>query len=191
MHEPFFRYLRLFHNISEADEQLLAQALHPRHLRENEVLVRAGLAHWQMFFIAKGVLRIMGKEEDGMQTIYAFCKENYLCPIVENFIKQVPATDDIQAACPTEILVLSREALIGLCEQLPYLRNTFDLITRRQLLEKEQLHNQYAGKNAVARYQLFLHREPDIPSRVSLRDVASYLGVTQQSLSRIRRLLAN
>jgi hypothetical protein len=55
--------------------------------------------------------------------------------------------------------------------------------------KKIQLRNQYLGKGAAARYQKFLLRQPEVALRVSLRDVASYLGIMQQSLSRIRRQL--
>ena len=189
MHASFLQRLRLFRDIPEADEQLLVQALKPRCLREDEVLVRPGQVHHEMFFIVEGVLSILGQHEDGTQTTYSFCKENHLCPVIESFLNQVPATDGVRAACPTEMLILPRAALLGLCAQLPYLHTAIDMVTRHQLLEKEQLRNQYMGKSALARYQLFLLREPDVARRVSLRDVASYLGITQQSLSRIRRQL--
>jgi CRP-like cAMP-binding protein len=54
-------------------------------------------------------------------------------------------------------------------------------------MRKIQLRNTYAGTDASARYQLFLELQPDISLRVPLNDIASYLGITPQSLSRIRR----
>jgi CRP-like cAMP-binding protein len=95
----------------------------------------------------------------------------------------VPAVAGIQTACPTELLVLPRRALQHLATQLPYLQPLIDLITQHTL------RNQYLGEGAAARYQKFLLRQPEVALRVSLRDVASYLGITQQSLSRIRRQL--
>lgn len=191
MHAPFLHYLRLFRDISEADELLLPHALQPRFLAENTVLVQQGRVCQELFFIVRGVLRLVGQQEDGTQTAYSFCTENHLCPIIDTLTNQLPAAQGIEAACPTEVLVLPRAALLDLCGRLPYLQTIIDTATRRRLLAKEQLRNEYRGKSAASRYQLFLQREPDIARRVSLRDVASYLGITQQSLSRIRRQLSS
>jgi len=54
-------------------------------------------------------------------------------------------------------------------------------------LDKIQVRNSYLGEDASLRYRNFLLRQPDIALRVSLADIASYLGITQQSLSRIRK----
>jgi CRP-like cAMP-binding protein len=189
MYAPFFQYLRLFHDLFAADEQVITQVLRPRCVPENEVLVRPGQVCQELFFIVRGVLRIVGQHESGTETTYFFLKDNQLCTILDSFTNQVPAAEGIQAACPTEFLVLPRQALLALYAQLPYLQGLIDLITQRTLLDKIQLRNQYLGESAAARYQKFLLRQPDIALRVPLRDVASYLGITQQSLSRIRRQL--
>jgi CRP-like cAMP-binding protein len=136
-----------------------------------------------------GVLRIVGPHEDGRETTYFFLKDNQLCTILDSFTNQVPAVAGIQTACPTELLVLPRRALQHLATQLPYLQPLIDLITQHTMLEKIQLRNQYLGEGAAARYQKFLLRQPEVALCVLLRDVASYLGITQQSLSRIRRQL--
>lgn len=187
MNTPFFQYLRLFHDISSVDEALITQALRYKSLPENQTLVQAGQVCQEMYFIINGVLRIVGQHENGTETTYFFLKNNQLCTILESFTSQVPAAEGIQTACPTELLVISRAALLNLYGQLPYLKALIDLITQRTLLDKIQLRHQYMGEGAIVRYQKFLLLQPDVALRISQRDVASYLGITQQSLSRIRR----
>ena len=187
MNTLFFQYLRLFQDISCIDEALITQALRYQSLPENQTLVQAGQVCQEMYFIINGVLRIVGHHENGTETTYFFLKNNQLCTILDSFTNQTPVTEEIQTACPTELLVISRTALLTLYSQLPYLKALIDLITQRTLLDKIQLRHQYMGEGAVARYQKFLLLQPDVALRVSLRDVASYLGITQQSLSRIRR----
>jgi len=60
-------------------------------------------------------------------------------------------------------------------------------ITQRALLEKINLRNSFLGDDAATRYQKFLAQQPEVALRVSLGSIASYLGITQQSLSRIRK----
>jgi len=76
---------------------------------------------------------------------------------------------------------------MDLYARLPYLRELIDGVIQKGLIEKINTRNAYLGLDSAARYQLFLSRQPEIATRVSLTDVASYLEVTPQSLSRIRR----
>ena len=85
------------------------------------------------------------------------------------------------------MLVISKAALLDIYEKLPYLKELITGIQQQALLDKIQLRNAFLGEDASARYRLFLMRQPDVALRVPLGDIASYLGVTQQSLSRIRR----
>jgi CRP-like cAMP-binding protein len=62
-----------------------------------------------------------------------------------------------------------------------------DRITYQRLLDKIQIRNAYLGQDSATRYKLFMEQEPDIALRVPLKDIASYLEITPQSLSRIRK----
>ena len=88
----------------------------------------------------------------------------------------------LEAARDGELVVLSNAKLTALYEKLPYLKELITGITTQSLLDKIQLRNSYFGEDAATRYRNFLLRQPDIALRVPLSDVASYLGVTQQSL---------
>lgn len=187
MFAAFFSLLQLAHDIPAADQVLIKRELRPRTVAESECLVRAGQVCRELFFIGQGVLRIVAQRENGAEATCFFIKENHLCTLLDSFTRQVAAQESIQAACPAELLALSHDGLHRLYAQLPYLREVIDGITQRTLLEKIHVRNQYLGQDAASRYELFLQRQPDVARRVSLRDVASYLGITPQSLSRIRR----
>jgi CRP-like cAMP-binding protein len=85
--------------------------------------------------------------------------------------------------------VISRTAFDKLNKAIPYFKSLLDGIMQQGLLDKIQTRNELTGEDASTRYKKFLVRNPDIALRVPLSDVASYLGITQQSLSRIRRNL--
>ena len=99
------------------------------------------------------------------------------------------AEETIQAACNTEVLVITKTRLLDLYKKMPYLQTLIDQITQQRLLDKIQIRNTYLGQDAMTRYKLFMMRQPDIALRVSLKDIASYLEITPQSLSRIRKNL--
>ena len=89
-----------------------------------------------MFFIVKGVLRIMAVNDAGKEVTHFFLKENQFCTILNSFNSQVPANESIQAACDAEVLVISRHRLDILYEQLPYLKSLITTVTQQTLLDK-------------------------------------------------------
>jgi len=84
-------------------------------------------------------------------------------------------------------LVLSRKNLDQLYTQIPYLEELITRITQQGLMDKIALANGYLGLDSTARYKRFLTRQAFVAAQVQLSDVASYLGITPQSLSRIRK----
>lgn len=187
MFDHFINFLRLFKNIPSADIALIEQELSYRKVTEGEVLFVEGQVCREMFFICKGVLRIVSHNEKGNKMAYFFLKENQFCSILNSFNNNIPAGEGIEAACDAELIVLKKQKLLNLYEKLPYLKDLITGITTQSLLDKIKVRNSYLGEDAATRYRNFLVRQPEIALRVSLSDIASYLGITQQSLSRIRK----
>jgi CRP-like cAMP-binding protein len=180
-------FLQLFSHLPEEDSALILSAFEPRTFKEGETLFKGGKVCREMFFVCKGVLRIMVVNDKGMDVTHFFLTENRFCTILNSFNNEVMAEESIQAACDTEALAVSRERLLELYGRLPYLKDLITRITQQALLDKIAIRNAYLGEDSAARYRLFLEKQPDIARRVSLKDVASYLGITPQSLSRIRK----
>ncbi|MDR3693906.1 Crp/Fnr family transcriptional regulator [Mucilaginibacter sp.] len=187
MFDNFINFLRLFKNIPQGDIALIEHELGYRKVTEGEVLFAEGQVCREMFFICRGVLRIVSQNEKGNKMAYFFLKENQFCSILNSFNNNIPAAEGIEAACDAELIVLKKQKLSTLYEKLPYLKELITGITTQSLLDKIQVRNSYLGEDAATRYRNFLVRQPDIALRVSLSDIASYLGITQQSLSRIRK----
>jgi CRP/FNR family transcriptional regulator, anaerobic regulatory protein len=187
MFNHFINFLGLFRNIPEQDALIIEQHLGYRTATDSEVLFNEGEICREMFFIYKGVLRIVSTNEKGNKLTYFFLKENQFCSILNSFNNNLAANEGIEAACDAELIVLKKQKLLALYEKLPYLKELITRITTQSLLDKIQVRNTYLGEDAATRYRNFLLRQPDIALRVSLSDIASYLGITQQSLSRIRK----
>jgi CRP/FNR family transcriptional regulator, anaerobic regulatory protein len=187
MTNQFIQYLQLFRNIPQEDVDTINGALRCRHVSEGDVLLEEGKTAKELFFICSGILRIVAINDKGIPVAYFFLKENQFCTILNSFNNNIPATEGVEAACDAAVLVLQKTELLSLYEQIPYLQQLITGIMQQALLDKIQIRNSYLGEDAASRYQKFLMRQPDIALRVSLRDIASYLGITQQSLSRIRK----
>jgi len=186
MGNPLTTFLNLFRNITCDEEQIVAATAHRRY-KEGDVLLKEGSIAKEMFFVVSGVLKITSVNEKGNDVTYFFLKENQFCTILKSFNGQVPAGESIVAACDVEVLAIGQDKLQDLYRQLPYMKELITQIIQQRLLDKIEIRNAYLGSDAATRYQLFIMREPDIALRVPLTDVASYLGITPQSLSRIRK----
>ncbi|WP_212005439.1 Crp/Fnr family transcriptional regulator [Chitinophaga sp. HK235] len=180
-------FLQLFGKISAADQQLISAHCSYRQVKEGTVLLEEGKVARELFFISDGVLKIVNTSDKGNTVTLFFLKRNQFCTILGSFTGRTPAQEGIIAACDSEVIVFRKEALEVLNEKLPYFGNLVNAIIQQGLLDKIQTRNALAGEDATTRYRKFLIRQPDIALRVSLSDIASYLGITQQSLSRIRR----
>ncbi|MDB5009759.1 MAG: Crp/Fnr family transcriptional regulator [Mucilaginibacter sp.] len=187
MFNALISFLKLYRDIPAADEALITSATVYRTYKEGDYLFKADKICREMYFICQGILRIMVINEHGNEVTHFFLKENQLCTILNSFNNQLTAHESICAACDTEVMVFSKAALDKLYLQLPYLKPLIDQITQQFLLDKIELRNSYLGQDSTTRYKMFMMRQPEIALRVPLSDVASYLGITPQSLSRIRK----
>jgi len=187
MDNPLIRYLLRLRAITEEDQAIIINAFEKKSFKEGKYLLPSNRISRQLFFISKGILRIVIRNDKGVEVTHYFLKEDQFCTILNSFKNEVVAEESIQAACDAEVLVISKTRLMELYRQLPYLQVLIDQIIQQGLLDKIRIRNTYLGQDAATRYQLFLTRQPEIAQRVSLGDIASYLGITPQSLSRIRK----
>jgi len=185
--KPVVDFLQLYKDITECDAAIISQQLEFRKVKEGEVLLQEGKLARELFFVCKGILKIVSFSEKGNPVTQFFMKEHRFCTILNSFNNGVPANESIIAACDAELIVLSKDKLLHLYHTIPYFKDLTTNIFQQGLLEKIKIRNSYMGEDATTRYQKFLSQQPDIALRVPLSDVASYLGITQQSLSRIRK----
>ncbi len=185
--QPLIDFLQAYKNIPMEDREIIADHVTYREAKENDILLKEGRHPKELFFVCEGIIKIVGINDKSVDVTQFFVTENHLCTILKSFLNDTPANESILAATDLKLIVFNRDKLHQLYQKLPYFNQLITSITQQALLDKIQLRNAFRGEDATARYQLFLLRQPEVALRVSLSDVASYLGITQQSLSRIRK----
>ena len=179
--------LELFGPVPVADQAPLLAAWESRTVREGELLFEAGPVCQELFFIQRGVLGVGRRGQRGRVITHSFRQAGQFCTLLASFEQQLPTTLNIFAACPAQVLAISRPRLAALGQQFPYLPGMLAQLSRQALLEKLHLHRAYQGQDAAARYETFLTQQPEVARQVPQHLIASYLGITPQSLSRLRR----
>ena len=189
MYASLLHCLQLAGPLTAADQLLIEQAWEIRPVAEGDILAVPGQVCHELFFILEGVLRIVVPQASGKEMTHFFLKENQFCTILTSFTTRQPAVEGIQAACAGRVLAISRTRLEALYGQVPSLQALLMQLMQQGLLDKIALRREYLGQDSATRYRQFLLRQPAVAQRVPLADVASYLGITPQSLSRLRKNL--
>ena len=140
----------------------------------------------QFYFIESGILRIISNGENGDELTHYFYKVNQFCTILQSFNEQSPALLGIKAVGDTHLRTISKEHLSQLFIDIPAFKELVEKHNQERLLEKIQSRNDYQGQEAEAKYKMFLKHHHDIVNQVAVKDIASFIGITRQSLSRIR-----
>lgn len=180
-------HLQEYGPIPVADQSIVLAAWQPRPAAEGEWLTAPQAVCDELFFVEHGVVRIV--DCTGLREVtHSFRSAGQLCTLLTSFEQRVPSPFRLQAACPTHVLAISQAHLAALYQQLPYLAELLRRLLQHELQQKLALQRAYLGQDAAARYHTLLTRQPEVAQRVPQRMLASYLGITPQSLSRLRRV---
>lgn len=184
--DHFINYLQAFRSISEDDQQVLKRSFEAVHFKQGEYISHAGTVSNALYFINKGILKVTVPREDEKDITYYFMKEHQFMGFLYSLYNGLPTEQGLQSLTDAELLVCGREQLMSLFEQLPYFRDMLNEIAHLSMVDMINTRNAYLGCASSKRYQLFIDKQPEIALKVPLVDIASYLGITPQSLSRIR-----
>lgn len=187
--DPLIEYLSSFHPLTEEDGKVIVSFFHPRRMSEGDFLFKGNKVCKELFFIISGVVRIISTNHKGDEVTYFFIGAGQMCTILDSFLYETITDNAIQVSSDAEVLVINMNNFNALCNKLPFFSGIIDRINQNRLLEKVKLKNAYSGLDATERYRQFLKQQADIAYQVPLNHIATYLNVTPQSLSRIRKAI--
>ena len=186
MFPEFATYFKEQANLSEDDIEMMRAKSVEKTLRRKEVLVRQGDVCRYKIFVTKGLLRAYTTREDGSEHIMHFSPENTWFTDPESFANATPSDYTIEALEHSEVILWTKNDLRYLVSNIPALKAYFDkLIYKSGTTLRHRLHNTIS-LTTEEKYEDFIKNHADIYARVPLHMVASYLGVTRETLSRIR-----
>ncbi len=176
--------------ISDEDLQTFFNFFERRTISKREQLLRAGEYSKHLFFVLKGCLRSYSINAKGGEHILIFGFEEYWITDLYSFLSNSPSSYFIDALEDTEVLVMSREMRELTFEALPCLERYFRLTIELAYINLQSRLMASHSETAEEKYLALQNRFPQIEQRVAQHQIASYLGITPESLSRIRRKLA-
>ena len=162
-----------------------------RAFSENEILLAPPNACSFIAFIKSGSARSFFKDDHLIETNLLLCSENEFITDYESFIEQSPANLWIQGIEKGEVILLDYHGLQKLYESSFYWNRFGRMISEQIFLNSKRRTEQLLFKSPKNRYLALIETQPDFFQKYALKHIASYLGITPQSLSRIRKQLSS
>lgn len=177
------------------DEAILARLLSDlvhQKIAKSQQMLGAGETARHVFFIHKGLVRQYFNDPNagGTERTGQFFDDGMLVTDAESFLTQSPATENFEALEPSSILIVSRAALLRAYDADHALERFGRLMVEEALIGSQRRASRLLTLSPEERYATFVQTRPEVARRVPQYLIASYLGLTPESLSRIRRRLS-
>ncbi|MFN8863740.1 MAG: Crp/Fnr family transcriptional regulator [Flavobacteriales bacterium] len=166
-------------------EQVVS-AFKEKSVKKNETLISKGDICRYAFFVCKGSVRAYFIDDDGQEATRYIALENQFITTVHSFISQTPTNEFIQATEKAELLQISYADFKKLVEETALTKDLYNKQLEIAYITNHWRVESFLKMSAKQRYDFLLQTNPAIIQRLSNKIVASYLGITQESLSRIK-----
>jgi CRP-like cAMP-binding protein len=186
MFEILAQYLRKNALLTDDEiEQFRAKTI-TKKLRKKQYLLQEGdICHYNCF-VAKGCMRLYHVGDNGAEHILKFAIENWWIGDYESYNSGNPAKNNIDALEDSELILIRKSDLDDLVKAIPNFQQFKERLDARSYDASQNRILSNISDTAEKRYENFIKKYPDIFNRVPLHMLASYLGLTRETLSRIR-----
>jgi CRP-like cAMP-binding protein len=173
--------------LTPEEAEFFISLLRHRRLRKRQYLLQAGDINQFENFVTKGCLRAYTVDAEGQEHIAMFGMEDWWISDLYSFLTNTPATQHIDALEDSEVFSIEKSDLEKLYDQVPKFNKFF-----RQLLQNAFVAHQKRILSAISQtaedqYLEFIAKYPSLEQKVPQSQIASYLGITPETISRIRR----
>lgn len=183
--QNLFKYFQKFNSLSKEAENAITEISNIVTIKKNKDLQPIGHTCKTIYFINKGVARIY-YYKDGIDITESFSFDNNIIARVESLFTGKPSRKAIQILEDAEVVAINANQLFKLYDTFPEIERLFRKIFEAAYVETVNRIEGMQFHSAEERYNALLNEAPNVLMKVPLKYVASYLGITQVSLSRIR-----
>jgi CRP-like cAMP-binding protein len=189
MYLPFRKYIDQYNSkaIPNDDFELVKEAFVPKRIRKRQYLLQEGDVCKYLSFIVKGAMRQYSVDARGNEHIVRFGIENWWMADRESFELSTPTVYNIDALEDTEVLQITHTNLTALKQAVPAVNNLTMALDKRSYIAAQKRLTAAISLTAEERYQYLFKNHPIFFQRFPQAMIASYLGISPETLSRIRK----
>lgn len=172
--------------LTENEKDLVKEKFQPHSYRRREDVLQEGEICRYYHFVVKGCLRMYKTDNEGTIHIIKFAAENDWMTDIPSYYTLKPSSLHIDALEATEVLRIRRNDLLDMYMHAQRFDRIFRILTENDLAKLQQRHLESISATAEERYESFLNDYSNLTNRLSQVQIASFLGITPEFLSRMR-----
>lgn len=184
------KYLSSNLQVAESDILPLIEKCTIKNISKETFVLREGEHCKHAFFVESGLLRQYSIDSKGKEHTLSFAPENWFLADRESVYFDLPSPYYIQAQETSKVVLIDENFITMLSERIPAFTNFNNKLLHNHIRHLQNRIHMLLSASAEERYLKFIEMYPDILLRVPQTMVASYLGITPESLSRVRKELA-
>jgi CRP-like cAMP-binding protein len=188
--QSLIEYFEQLIPLNKEEKDLVRGKFHPHLFLKKQFALQHGNICEHFDFVVRGCLRLYKIGDDGTYHILHFATENHWIIDIASFHKKSKSNFDIDALEDTVVLRITYDDLIDLYMNAPKFDRIFRVLLENHFMHQQERMGQLFSSTTEERYQSFLETYPHLQNRLSQVQIAAYLGVTPEFLSRIRSRLA-
>ncbi|HEV7783484.1 MAG TPA: Crp/Fnr family transcriptional regulator [Chitinophagaceae bacterium] len=188
MHDSLIKYINSYTStpLTDSEVELIKNAFVPKKIRKKQYFLQEGQVCKFSAFIVKGAMRQYTVDDKGVEHIVRLLIENWLAVDRESFVMLTPSVYNIDAWEDTDVLIITKPDSMDLFNQIPVLAQWRQSLDEHHAFAAQKRLSASISFSAEKRYSDFTNTYPEFLQRFPQHLIASYLGITKESLSRIR-----
>ncbi|WP_431241439.1 Crp/Fnr family transcriptional regulator [Flavobacterium sp. P21] len=186
MYEVFQNYLNSKITLTDSESELIKSVAVIKKLRKKQYLMQEGDVWNYNAFITKGCVRTYSVDDKGIEHVLSFAVENWWTGDRESLLSGEPSRFNIDAIEDSEIVLIRKADFDMLCKEITVFNDMVNLILQRSFVASQNRIHSAISYTAEEKYLNFIQKYAGFALRMPQNMIASYLGITPETLSRIR-----
>jgi CRP-like cAMP-binding protein len=177
-------------SLTEEETRQFCSLFTPKTFKRKEFFLREGQVCAHEGFVTRGLFRLYHMDGNGFEQVLYFAPEDWWITDIDSFTNQKPSELYVEALEDSEVLMISKKDKDFAFETYPKIEKLFRIMTQKTHVALQRRIIDNLSKTADQRYEDFITKYPQLFNRLSNIQIAAYLGISHEFLSKIRKKLA-
>ena len=187
MHTEFLKSIQSKVQLSDDEFQLVQRSVIPKKVRKRQFILNAGDVCEYIIFVERGLLRSFANDKDGGEHVMQFATEGWWISDMASFLTRADSNYNIEALEESELFLMTKQAMDQIMDTLPIMQRYFLSLMQNHIIALQRRINVVQSMSAEETYLALMNVNPDLINRAPQQYIASYLGITPETLSRVRK----